>query len=122
MCMFCRSLFIHCLFFSFGHCVVCPSVFWPLCCLSFCLLAIVLSVLLRFTNYDYPFGFFKLFLDNRISIRKMVWSAFYLFSIFRIAVNPPTQEYGWPLITCIKYTSRCVVICLIYNLYGSWHL
>ena len=33
---------------SFGHCVVCPSVFWPLCCLSFCLLAIVLSVLLSF--------------------------------------------------------------------------
>ena len=34
--------------FSFGHCVVCSSVFWPLCCLFFCLLAIVLSVLLSF--------------------------------------------------------------------------
>jgi hypothetical protein len=33
---------------SFGHCVVCSSVFWPLCCLFFCLLAIVLSVLLSF--------------------------------------------------------------------------
>ena len=33
-------------------------------CLSFCpfLLAIVLSVLLRFTDSDYPFGIFKLFL------------------------------------------------------------
>jgi hypothetical protein len=34
-------------------------------CLSFCtflLLAIVLSVLLRFTNSDYPFDIFKLFL------------------------------------------------------------
>ena len=33
-------------------------------CLSFCAfrLAIVLSVLLRFTDYDYPFGIFKLFL------------------------------------------------------------
>ena len=41
----------HCLFFctfSFGHCVVCSSVFWPLCCLFFCLLVIVLSVLLSF--------------------------------------------------------------------------
>ena len=30
------------------------------CCLSFCifLLAIMLSVLFRFTNYDYPFGIF----------------------------------------------------------------
>ena len=37
--------------FSFGHCVVCPSS-----------LAIVLSVLLRFTDSDYPFGIFKLFL------------------------------------------------------------
>jgi hypothetical protein len=33
---------------SFGHCLVCPSVFWPLSCLSFCLLAIVLSDLLSF--------------------------------------------------------------------------
>jgi hypothetical protein len=41
------------LFFSFGHCVVCSSVFflWPLCCLFFCLfpLVIVLSVLLSFS-------------------------------------------------------------------------
>ena len=36
-------------------------------CLSFFLLAIVLSVLLRFTDYDYPFGILKLFL-NKISI------------------------------------------------------
>jgi hypothetical protein len=32
---------------SFGHCIVCP-VFWPLYRLSFCLLAIVSSVLLSF--------------------------------------------------------------------------
>jgi len=40
MCMFCRSLFVLLYFFH---------------------LAIVLSVLLRFTNSDYPFGIFKLF-------------------------------------------------------------
>jgi hypothetical protein len=34
--------------------VVCPSVLF--------LLAIVLSVLLRYTDSDYPFGIFKLFL------------------------------------------------------------
>ena len=91
--------------FSFGHCVVCSSSIygfwlplwylqtllvllyffcWPLCCLFFfdirilitplvssnssCpfvlfLLAIVLSVLLRYTDSDYPFGIFKLFLS-----------------------------------------------------------
>ena len=34
-------------------------------CLSFCtfFLAIVLSILLRYTDYDYPFGIFKLFLQ-----------------------------------------------------------
>jgi protein-S-isoprenylcysteine O-methyltransferase Ste14 len=31
---------------SFGHCAVCSSFFWSLCCLFFCLLVIVLSVLL----------------------------------------------------------------------------
>jgi hypothetical protein len=30
-------------------------------CLSFFFLAIVLSVLLRYTDSDYPFGIFKLF-------------------------------------------------------------
>jgi hypothetical protein len=35
---------------SFSHCVVCSSVFWLLCCLFFCLLAIVLSVLLSFSH------------------------------------------------------------------------
>jgi hypothetical protein len=44
---------------SFVHCVVCPSVFCPLCCLSFCLLSIVLSVLLRFTAFDYHFKLFS---------------------------------------------------------------
>jgi hypothetical protein len=37
--------------------VVCPYVLF--------LFAIVLSVLLRCTDYDYPFGIFKLFLLNR---------------------------------------------------------
>ena len=40
MCMFCRSLFV--LLYCF---------FWPLCCLFFFL----------YTDYDYPFGIFKLF-------------------------------------------------------------
>jgi hypothetical protein len=46
--MFCRSLFVPLYFF---------------------LLAIVLSVVLRFTDSDYPFGIFKLFLAMHISTR-----------------------------------------------------
>ena len=52
-----------CLFFSpfsFGHCVVCPLVLF--------LLAIVLSVLLRFTDSNYPFGVFKHFFQNIIHV------------------------------------------------------
>jgi len=35
---------------------------------SFFLLTIVLSVLLRYTDSDYPFGIFKLFLQAYVSI------------------------------------------------------
>jgi hypothetical protein len=48
--------------FSLDHYIVCPFFSWPLYCLSFFLLAIVLSVLQRITASDYPFGIFKLFL------------------------------------------------------------
>jgi hypothetical protein len=61
---------------SFGHCVVCSSiyVFWlPL----WYIVAIVLSVLLRFTDSDYPFGIFwplccLFFFDLQILITPLV--------------------------------------------------
>jgi hypothetical protein len=62
---------------SFDHCVVCPSSiddFWlPL----WYLLAIVLSVLLRLTTFDYPFGIFwplccLSFFDWRLPITPLV--------------------------------------------------
>ena len=43
--------------------VVCPV-------LLYFLLAIALSVLLRSTDFDYPFGIFKLFFNNSINISK----------------------------------------------------
>ena len=53
MCMFCRSLFVLLYFFL-----------WPLCCL----------VLLRYTDFDYPFGILKLFLDQYFKCRTyMLW-------------------------------------------------
>ena len=44
--------------------IVCPFVLF--------LLAIVLSVLLRFTDSDYPFGIFKLFLKSKCSMSKFL--------------------------------------------------
>ena len=56
---------------NFCHCAVCSSSiygFWlPLWYLQ--IFAIVLSVPLRFTDYDYPFGIFKLFVINRLNIQ-----------------------------------------------------
>ena len=49
--------------FSFGHCVVCSSSIYRLWLPFWYLLAIVLSVLLRYADYDCPFGLFKLFLQ-----------------------------------------------------------
>jgi hypothetical protein len=87
--VFCVCFIDRCLSFctfSCGHCIVCSSsiyrfwlppfgILWPLYCLFFFdiqilitslwyLVAIVLSVLLRYTDSDYPFGIFKLFLDQ----------------------------------------------------------
>ena len=97
LCMFCRLLFVLfyfffwplcCLFFfdirilitplvSFGHCVVCSSSIYGFWLPLWYLLAIVLSVLLRYTDSDYPFGIFWplccLFLfDIRILITPLV--------------------------------------------------
>jgi hypothetical protein len=47
---------------SSDHCVVCPSSIYGFWLPLWYLLAIVLSVLLRFTDSDYPFGIFKLFI------------------------------------------------------------
>ena len=43
---------------SFGHCVVCSSMIYRFCLSPWYLLAIVLSVLLWYTDSDYPLGIF----------------------------------------------------------------
>jgi len=51
---------------------VCRSLF---VLLSFFLLAIVLSVILRFMDSDYPFGIFKLFLSPLCFLLKLLYHA-----------------------------------------------
>ena len=62
---------------SFGHCIVCPSSIYGFWLPLWYLLAIVLSVLLRFTDFDYLFGIFwplycLSFFDLRILITSLV--------------------------------------------------
>jgi hypothetical protein len=51
------------------------------------LLSIVLSVLLRFMDSDYPFGIFKLFLDNKIGFNSTVCF---------LSQKPLTSTHGQP--------------------------
>ena len=62
---------------SFGHCVVCSSSMYGFWLPLWYLLVIVLSVPLRYTDYDYPFGIFwslccLFFFDVRILITPLV--------------------------------------------------
>ena len=62
---------------SFGHCVVCSSSIYRFWLPLWYLLAIVLSVLLRYTDSDYPFGIFwplccLFFFDIQILITSLV--------------------------------------------------
>jgi hypothetical protein len=82
---------------SFGYCVVCPSLIYGLWLSLWCLLAIVLSVLLWFTDYDYPFSIF--------------WPLRCLSFDLRIMIIP-LVSFG-----------HCVVCPLIYGLWLSlWYL
>ena len=60
--MYCLSFYalrlLITLLVSFGHCIVCPSTLYGFSLLLWYLLAVVLSVLLRFTASHYSFGIF----------------------------------------------------------------
>jgi hypothetical protein len=51
---------------SFGHCVFCSSLIYGFWLPLWYLLAIVFSVPLWYTDSDYPFGIFKLFLSYKV--------------------------------------------------------
>jgi hypothetical protein len=77
---------------SFGHCIVCPSSIYGFWLPLWYLLAIVLSVLLRYTDSDYQFGIFwplcyLSFFDIRILITPLV--------SFNHCVVCPSSIYGF---------------------------
>ena len=121
---------------SFGHCIVCPSIpgFWlPL----WYLLAIVLSVLLRFPASNYPFGIFWplycLSFDSRLLITPLVsfghcivcpssipgfWlPLWYLLAIVLSVLRFPASDYPfgifWPLCCLSFFDSRLLITPLV---------
>jgi predicted nucleic acid-binding Zn ribbon protein len=83
---------------SFDHCVVCPSSIYSFWLPLWLLLAIVFSVLLRFSVSDYSFGIFwplccLFFFDLRILITPLVSSSFSygLFTSKRHVFKKPTD-------------------------------
>ena len=98
----------------FGHCIVCPStlyashyffdIFWSLYCLSYALrfslllwylLAIVLSVLLRFTASHYSFGiFWPLYCLSFYALRLLITPLIY----FGHCIVCPSTLYGFSLL------------------------
>jgi len=78
-------------------------------CLSFCLfvflfLAIVLSVLLRYTDSDYPFGIFKLFFKDLISNYSYCIQMYYLFCNIRFLIATVITIEN----TCTKYLATVI--------------
>ena len=112
---------------SFGHCVVCPSVygFWlPL----WYLLAIVLSVR-QFTASDYFFGIFWLLCCLSVSLRLLITS--YLLAIVLSVRQFTASDYHfgifWPL-CCLSVSLRLLITTLVSfghcvvcpSVYGFW--
>ena len=90
---------------SFGHCVVCPSSIYRFSLPLWCLLAIVLSDLLRFTDSDYLFGIFwplwcLTFFDLQIFINPLV-------SFGHCVVCPSSIYRFWLPLCCLLAIVLC---------------
>ena len=83
---------------SFGHCIVCPSTLYGFSLLLWYLLAIVLSVLLRFTASHYSFGIF--------------WSLYFL-SFYAFTASHYFFGIFWPLYCLSFYALRLLITLLV---------
>ena len=148
-CIVCHSSILYCLSFldlrllitllvSCGHCIVCPSSIYDFWLPLWYLLAIVLSVLPRFTTFDYPFGilwplYCLSFLDLRLLITPLVsfghcivcpssiydfWLPLWYLLAIVLSVLPrsTTSDYPfgilWPLY-CISFLELWLLITLL---------
>ena len=80
---------------SFGHCIVCPSTLYGFSLILWYLLAIVLSVLLRFTASHYSFGiFWSLYFLTLYALRLLITPLIY----FGHCIVCPSTLYGFSLL------------------------
>ena len=84
---------------SFGHCIVCPSTLYGFSLILWYHLAIVLSVLLRFTASHYSFG--------------IIWSL-YCLSFYAFTASHYSFGIFWPLYCLSLYALRLLITPLIY--------
>ena len=120
---------------SCGHCIVCPSSIYDFWLPLWYLVAVVLSVLPRLTNSDYPFGilwplYFLSFLDLRLLITPLVsfghcvvctssiydlWLSFWYLVAIVMSVLPrfTTSDYSfgilWPFY-CLSFLGLRLLI------------
>ena len=105
---------------SFGHCIVCPSTLYGFSLLLWYLLAIVLSVLLRFTASHYTFGiFWPLYCLSFYALRLLITP---LVSFGHCIVCPCTL-YGFSL---LLWYLLVIVLSVLLRFYGFslllWYL
>jgi hypothetical protein len=97
-----RSL-VFCVIFVDRFVSFCPFFFWPLCCLFFCLLAIVLSVLLSF--------------GLCVVCSSVFWSLCCLFFDIRILITPlvSSNSFCGCLLIEEDFTSGLFCLIIIYS-------
>ena len=105
---------------SFGHCIVCPSTLYGFSLLLWYLLAIVLSVLLRFTASHYTFGiFWPLYCLSFYALRLLITP---LVS-FGHCIVCPCKLYGFSL---LRWYLLVIVLSVLLRFYGFslllWYL
>ena len=120
--------------FSFGHCVVCFSLIYGLWLPFWYILAIVLSVLLWYTDSDYPSGIFwplcfLFFFDIRILITPMVSFGHWVVCSSLIYGFWLPLWYLWPLCCLFFFDIRILIApvvsfghCVVCSslIYGFW--
>jgi hypothetical protein len=94
--------------YPFQNCMLCTTHVWKITCpFEVFILAIPLSVLFRYTDYDYPFGIFKVFLQIRISMNTSLQQSSWLL--------PVTYFWHIPYLQQHKYLTagRCCMISIL---------